>query len=40
MKRPFNRTENRFKKFRLCKNEDYERIGVKNYVEGILNATN
>ena len=39
MKRPFKKTESRFKSFRLCTNQDYERIGVTNYVEGVINAT-
>ena len=39
MQKPFKKTESKFKKFRLCTNKDYERIGVKNYIEDILNAT-
>ncbi len=39
MKKPFKKTESRFKNVWLCTNKDYERIGVKNYIEDILNST-
>jgi hypothetical protein len=39
MSKPFKKSFENFKKFRLCKNEDYERLGVKNYVEDIKNLT-
>ena len=34
-KSPFAKTKKFYKKFRLCKNEDYERYGQKGYVDTV-----
>jgi len=38
MQKPFKKNESKFRKLRFWTNKDYERIGVKNYKEDILNA--
>ena len=40
MTTPFLMQKDNYKKIRLCNNTDYERINVKNYVEGITKITN
>ena len=40
MTTPFLMQKDNYKKIRLCNNTDYERINVKNYVEGIIKITN
>ena len=39
MTKPFKSSFENYKKFRLCQNQDYERLEVKNYVEDIKNLT-
>ena len=34
MYKPFKKNEN-YKKFRLCKDEDYQRLGVRNFVANV-----
>ena len=39
MQKPFYKSYQNFKKFRLCKDEDYFRVGLNNYVEDVKDAT-
>ena len=39
MEKPFKYTNDNYKKFRLCKKEDYFRVGSNNYVQDVLDAT-
>ena len=39
MKTPFVMQKENYKKIRLCNNDDYERIHVSNYIEGISRMT-
>ena len=36
---PFAITKSNYKKFRLCKNSDYQRISYNGYVDSILSMT-
>ena len=35
MHKPFKKKSENYKKFRLCKDEDYQRLGVTNYVANV-----
>jgi len=35
MMKPFNKTEANHKKFRVCNDQDYLRIGVDNYLDDV-----
>ena len=35
MRKPFDKKSENYKKFRLCKDEDYKRLGVTNYIANV-----